>query len=220
LKAGAFTLSGGLLVGCEHVPFVENLRSLSDPRLRSSKIYPLSAAQIKALPYASLGVQLEGSQKAVLILATVKDGTSTWVSSNEEQLSFRGPTIVSTKGLPRDLVDSRWLRTDATPILPGAGQVTRCARSLDIGRGKKAEHNIKANSVFHDEGLETLTILDESRATRRIVEYVDFPEWRWKQKNLYWIDSVNTAQLWKSVSRYSPDTPEITVETLKSYQMV
>ncbi len=218
LKQGA-AAAGLLLSGCSHIPMLSNIRSLSDPRLPTADRYPITAQQLQDLPYAALGVQLEGATRAVMILATVDNGVTTWVSADYEQIRLNGPTLVGTQGLNRDLADTRWLMPDPILSLPAGGRLASVhSRNIDVGRGNHSERDVRVISSYRDEGRETLNIFGTPRLTRRISEVADIPQWRWQRQNYYWVDAGNSAQLWRSLTGFAPDVPQLTLETLKKYR--
>lgn len=184
---------------------------------RSAGDYPLSAAQIHDIPYATLGVRIGSNPRAVIVLATAEGATLSWVSADRVTFVTRGGWLLRTHGLRRDLAATRWqpiagedpLRAYAqTGVPPQPGGY----REIDLGHAD--EHGIAVESRFEVGKDETIVIQGRERLTRRIDEIAIVHPWRWKTRNSFWID-LQSGQVWRSVQQYCPEMPPIELEVLK-----
>lgn len=179
--------------------------------------YPLSAAQIHDLPYATLGVRIAKNPRAVIVLATVEGRTLQWASADHVTFVTYDGWLVGTRGLRRDLGATRWqpepeenpLRTFAqTGTLPSRGVY----REIDLRHAD--ENNIAVESHFSMGPDETIVIQGREHATRRIDEVAIMRAWRWEARNSFWIDA-QSGRVWRSVQQYCPEMPPIELEVLK-----
>lgn len=214
---------GGLLVsgvaGC-----ASNSNSVVDlfSKTVSSKTpspdqYPLSDEQIRAIPYATMGIRIGDFPRAVLVLATVDGPDLQWVSSDHVSFFTRDGVLVRTHGLGRDLAATRWKASDAAPLagitrtgtLPAPGAY----REIDLKHAD--ETAISVESRFEEGREEAIVILGRERQVRRIDEIAVMPAWRWKTRNSFWIDP-QSGRVWRSVQQYCPEMPPIALELLKA----
>ena len=179
--------------------------------------YPLSAAQIHDIPYATLGVRIASNPRAVIVLATVEGRMLQWVSADRVTFVTQDGRLLRTHGLPRDLVATRWLPTPdedplrafaQTGVLPSRGVY----REIDLGHAD--EHGIAVESHFEAGKDETIVIQGREHATRRIDEIAIMRAWRWETRNSFWVDP-QSGQVWRSVQQYCPEMPPIEFEVLK-----
>jgi len=217
-------LLGGLLVsgvaGCASDPnSTVNLFSKTiTAKGRSADEYPLSAAQIHDIPYATLGVRIASNPRAVIVLATAEGRTLQWVSADHVTFVTRGGWLLRTHGLQRDLAATRWQPTSEedpllvyaqTGVLPQRGVY----REIDLGHAD--EHGIDVESHFEVGKDETIVIQGRERLTRRMDEIAVMRAWRWETRNSFWFDP-QSGQVWRSVQQYCPEMPQIEFEVLKS----
>lgn len=179
--------------------------------------YPLSAAQIHDIPYATLGVRIASNPRAVIVLATAEGRTLQWASADHVTFVTRDGRLLRTHGLQRDLVATRWVSTAnedpmlafaQTGVLPPRGVY----REIDLGHAD--EHGIAIESHFEAGKDETIVIQGREHATRRIDEIAIMRAWRWETRNSFWVDP-QSGQVWRSVQQYCPEMPPIEFEVLK-----
>lgn len=221
-------LLGGLLVsgvaGCASDPdSTVNLFSKSiSSRGRSADEYPLSAAQIHDIPYATLGVRMANNPRAVIVLATIDGRTLQWASADRVTFVTRGGWILRTHGLERDLNATHWQPTpEEDPLLSFAesGVVPQRAVYRQIDLGHADERGVAVESRFEVGKEETIVIQGRERLTRRIDEIAVVHAWRWEARNTFWFDP-QSGLVWRSVQQYCPEMPPIELEVLKPASVV
>ena len=213
---------GGLLAsgaaGCaSNSGSVMNLFSSTiTAKTRSPNDYPLSAAQIQSMPYATLGVRIGDFPRAVTVLARIDGPELQWVSADRNSFYTRNGRLVRSHGLDRDLGATRWLTPGGDPIagfgkngeLPGPGAY----REIDLKHADEAA--IVVESRYELGRDETFTVLGREHLLRRIDEVAVVPAWRWKAHNSFWVDP-QTGLVWRSVQHYCPEMPPLELELLK-----
>lgn len=177
--------------------------------------YPVSAAQIDALPYASLGLRVGRSAPAVVILASIEGEDLHWASADRVVLVTRHGRLVKTVGLPRDLVGTQMPTSDPLTGFgktPGDASAARVYRFIDLR--PKDDFGVAVESRFDEQGAETLRILGRDHETLRVRERITVRKWRWSTENLFWLDR-ESGQVWKARQQFCAEVPAITFEVLK-----
>lgn len=175
----------------------------------------MSREQIAALPYASLGVQVGSSPKAVVVLAKYDGEDLQWVSSDRVVLVTRKGRLIRTVGLAQDLTGVQFQAGDVLSnwgVHPLAGAVARYARRIDVMPGDA--FNVLVECELAVGTPEEITILGRPRMTRRLREQMRVPLWDWTAENLFWVDP-DSGYVWRSRQVYSPRVPPIAMEVLK-----
>ena len=179
--------------------------------------YPLSAAQIHDLPYATLGVRIADNPRAVIVLATAEGRTLQWASADHVTFTTRYGWLVGTQGLKRDLAATRWQPApDEDPLRAFVQNGTLPPRGVyrEIDLHHADERAIAVESHFNLGPDETIVIQGQEHVTRRIDEVAVMRAWRWEARNSFWIDP-QSGRVWRSVQQYCPEMPPIELEVLK-----
>jgi hypothetical protein len=215
-------LLGGLLAsaaaGCASTPdsTVDLFSKTITSKRPSANDYPMSAAQIHDLPYATLGVRIAENARAVVVLATIDGQNLQWASADHVIFVTRGGWLVRTHGLQRDLDETRWRSSSDDPISSFArsGVVPERGvyREMDLSHGD--DKAIAVESRFEIGKDETISILGRQHYTRRIDEIANMRAWRWEVRNSFWVD-MQTGRVLRSRQQYCPEMPSIELELLK-----
>jgi hypothetical protein len=171
----------------------------------------MSAEKIRSIPYATLGVRVDEQPRAVMVLASINGQVLQWASADQVIFETRNDQLLRTRGLKRDLVDTHW-RADPLAGIAASGEVPPGGvyREIDVGE----ERALAVESRFRLNGPETISILGQPHAVRRVDEYADVRRWRWQTRNTYWIDA-QTGRIWRSIQQFCPEVPPIELELLK-----
>jgi len=220
-------LLGGLLVsgfagggaGCSTDPTstVSLFTKTVTSKGRSASDYPLTAAQIHDIPYATMGVRIGDYPRAVVVLATADGRTLQWASSDRVTFVTRDGWLLRTHGLQRDLAATRWLASpDENPlrVFAQSGELPPRGVYREIDLGHADEHGIAVESRFETGKDETIVIQGREHATRRVDEIAIMRAWRWETRNSFWIDP-QSGRVWRSVQQYCPEMPRIELDVLK-----
>ncbi len=177
--------------------------------------YPISDAQIAAIPYASIGVRIGSSAGVVMILASVDGANLHWASADRVVLITQRGRLVKTIGLPRDLLTTRFTEGDPLPLaVRGEAQADEARISRIIDLRPKDDFSVPVESRCAAIGMETVTIFGQPRSLLHLRERVVVRKWRWSTDNQFWVDPA-TGKVWKSRQQFCPDVPAITLEVLR-----
>jgi hypothetical protein len=177
--------------------------------LRENRI---TAEQAGAIPYASLGLKVDGNPEMLLVLATETNGNLMWTSRNHVVVVTRDGRIVRTVGLPHDVEN----------VSPAAGQerppsaalvqrfiTKRSADYPDVGR-----YAVALNCSTAAMQRETITILGSAIPTIRVQEHCSDSESRWSFTDTFWVDSQN-GFIWRSIQHTHPEGTKISIEIFR-----
>ncbi len=214
LAGSAGTLALG---GCGTSPTLDILGTAvtSLGEIGKPAAYGLSAAQIDALPYASLGLRVGKGAPAIMILASIDGDELHWASGDGVVFVTKRGGLVKTVGLPRDLSSTQWAAADplaSYPLLPVVSRERSIYRFIDLRPND--DFSVPVESTFETKGDETISILGRSHSCMLVSEHVRVRKWRWSTDNLFWIDK-ESGRVWRSRQQFSPDTPTLTLELLK-----
>ena len=174
----------------------------------------VSREQAAAIPYATLGVRLDGSREQILILSTDVDGEQLWVSPRHLALVIRRGRIVKTVGLSADL---------SGYIAPAVEPETWDKPHSYEWNGDFADQHSYLASVHCAVGagvIDPITILGATLQTVRVEEACESAMLNWTFTNTFWV-STTTGLVWRSIQHTAPQGPTIETELLRpplSYQ--
>lgn len=198
--------------GCAGSYFGNAVSALGELRERKQR-YPRSRAEVDAIPYASLGVQLEGGLKTILVLAHYDADRLIWVSANRESLVTRHGRVVRTVGLSVDLMGV-WAEGHDPLREPASDPAAPYRDRRDYQAGSEFEPGVSLASSLRFAGTEEIEILERRQVLDRWTETVEVPKWKWRRENRYWI-ARDDGYVWRSVQWLHRDLPPLVLETLK-----
>lgn len=177
--------------------------------------YPLNDAQIKAIPYAVMGVHIGKGAGVVTVLASIDGERLHWASADRVVLITERGRLVKTIGLPRDLLTTRTTEFDplGRALRGEADGGAGISRVIDLRPDD--DFSVPVESRCTVQGEETLSLLGQPRSVVRIRERVVVRKWRWSTDNLYWCDP-GSGRIWKSRQQFCPEVPAITMELLRA----
>jgi hypothetical protein len=203
------------MAGCGVSPTLDLVGKTLAGGSKTDSGYPLTLAQISALPYATLGARFGGGAPIVMVLATVDGDELRWVSADRVILVTRDGRLTQTVGLPRDLRATQIVAADPLVQILNSGVIDSAPK---IGRYIDMSHQdafgVVVESRYSIVGVETITILGVPHASLHVREHVNMPAWRWSTNNDFWIDQ-ETAKVRKARQQYCPEVAAIEYEILK-----
>ncbi len=206
LLLGALSLAAS---GCAASPALQALL----PQGKKKKAYTFK--ELKALPYATMGVRVGKSAQAVVVLARRANDDLHWVSANQVEFITHRGRLIRTNGLIKDLKTTRFGSAD--PVQTGLHRLedgANLVRFMDLRPVRDIDKDVAATSVFQPLKDEVITILDRAHVTLRVEERVSYWRWNWHVKNQYWVDPGN-GFVWKSVQHIAPQIGALELEIFK-----
>lgn len=167
----------------------------------------VSLNEAAAIPYATIGVRLDGGRQQIAILAMDTAGERLWASGGKVALTTRNGRIVRTAGFGTDLNSSSasspgtdWSRVQ---------DYTWVADFMDLRR-------FSVPIVCRDTpaGAEPITILGQQFDTFRVDEHCTSDQLGWSFDNTYWV-SGETGRVWRAVQHIHPKGVVLEIEILR-----
>lgn len=172
------------------------LAAITNPA-KPSAVPQLTPAQVDASPVKLLFVQVESDGRGTGFGRIATNlGTETYASLDGITLTLRDGVLLSTRGLPPDLMSSQ--APPAHVIASGRGSYARSYQTLD-GEDRTISQTYECH--LRSEGQETLAIAGRSHATR-VVDEVCIGDGS-VFENRYWIDGrgkIRQSRQWTGTS--------------------
>ena len=168
--------------------------------------------QAAAIPYATIGVRIDGSAEGMLALATSNPGDERlWTSSARIALLTRAGRIVRTAGLEHNLTDARGRAGGGGAPSWQAGAVSQW--EMDFADLNLYSVLVTCRSAIR--GPETVKNFTVNIPTVRIDETCRSEQIDWTFVNSYWV-SPATGLTWHSIQYVSPKLGPIEIEILRA----
>jgi hypothetical protein len=163
--------------------------------------------QAAAIPYATLGVRVDGGREQILVLATDAQGERMWTAGTAVAIATRGGRIIRTAGFGADLsgysnwdVHADWTRPHAH---------SWAADFADLGL-----YSIPISCQTSAAVSDPIVILGKSFDTMRIDDNCQSDQLNWSFVNSYWV-SAQTGRVWRSREQVHPKGPVLEIELLR-----
>jgi len=203
-------LAAGSLARCGSNPDLD-LSTLKQLITRSPQSNAVTREQAAQIPFASIGIRVDGGPQAILVLATDTAGDLLWTSAARVALVTRAGRIMQTAGFRDNLTASRF--EDGDPLAQALDRpATRSLRLIDLPDA--GGYSIPVESTYRTEDVATITILGTALRTRPVVETNRCPKLNWTFQNTFWRD-VNDGFVWRSSQTISPKGPVLEIEVLR-----
>ena len=173
----------------------------------------ISREQAAAIPYASLGYRLEGTNEDILVLATDSGGDLLWTSAARVVIVTRDGRIVRTVGLGKDL--SNLTSRDQKGLPPPAAALrapfssTRLEDFTDLSL-----YGVRLSCQAKLVGAQSVRILGQAIATMRVDEACTSRNPDWSFTSSFWVDKDN-GFVWRSRQHVHPKGPAVEIEVFR-----
>lgn len=166
---------------------------------------------IKNIPYASMLVKIGNGPYGLMILESVNDDKSTWVSADGIYFVIKNGRIIKSQGLNNNLTQTSlpYFFTSESYLKESLEKQIKFYYSYDKPYLSSLE--ISANYDIGKSKSEDLLMINKD--LREVKEKITNDQIRWKAVNKYWID--DEGYVWKSEQTISPKVPKIYLEVTK-----
>lgn len=161
-----------------------------------------------SIPYATLGVRVDGGREQVMVLATDTSGERLWTASSRVAISTRDGRIVRTSGFGTDLSGYSGAM---------AGREDWMHPHQFIWSGDFADLGFYSVAIVCNvapAGRDPITILGKELDTTRVDETCRADKLDWTYSNSYWV-SADTGRVWRTLAHIHPRGPEIQIQLLR-----
>tara|TARA_B100001750_G_C15444659_1_gene565528 strand:- start:5 stop:715 length:711 start_codon:yes stop_codon:yes gene_type:complete len=172
----------------------------------------ISKELVENIPYASLIMKIGKGSSGLLILESLKDNETIWVSADQVVIVLKEGRIVRTLGLNNNLISVKRINQSFKNV------ISSTEFSTDYYSYYSYEdpplRNLKVHVYLEKIGLRDVDILGEQKNLLLIHETISSKEIRWQATNKYWIDPKD-YYVWKSEQTISPKLPKFFFEITK-----
>ena len=213
LSRGFCAVALGMLVtGCSHfesasyTQYGKLLGQLWDQP--SGKVSYESAALV---PYASIGLKVEGQPQMLLVLTNALPRQHLWLSPNHIVVVTRNGRIIRTAGLGKDLTDLAYSGPGSPQAAlhhPGTPQHF-IADFADL-----QAYSVAITCVPAPAKPTHIKILGHGISALRVAERCAAPELNWDFTDRFWLDP-DTGLTWQSIQHIHPHSPAVTIQLFR-----
>lgn len=173
--------------------------------------YPLSAAEIAAIPYSTMGFWMTGGLRSVIVMESLSPpDDATWRSADKVLITTQNGLIVSTAGLPSDL---RRYEYDEIPVLTLAAIGATGERPTTglISNAEAQDTSAAFEARFTVGSRVPVTILGANYIAVPVTENIRLPQQHWHAENRYWFRETDGLAI-KGLRAYAADAPALNWE--------
>jgi len=187
--------------------YVEAYRSVKNAIIGYENEF-LSQELIDNIPYASAVLRIGNGPEGLIILESIKDQKTTWISADDVYLTIKNGRIIKTGGLINNLTTV--VSPFSSNFLKDSGEDTYFYYySYDV----PFLSDLKVESTLSIQGEEEVEVFEKKMTLILIEEKLESKIINWKAINKYWIDESNFV--WKSEQHISPRLPVFLLEVTK-----
>ncbi|HEX3431034.1 MAG TPA: YjbF family lipoprotein [Rhizomicrobium sp.] len=159
-----------------------------------------------AIPYATLGVRLGGSDQSMFVLASGSGTDLLWLGGKSVALSTRHGRVVRTVGFPHNISGvhaAEGVRQDFTQ------------RSVDYlyDFAEESRYGIPVRCVRQNLGSERIVIIGVPHDANHLAEDCNASGLDWSFRNEFWVDTAGFV--WKSRQFVHPKLDPLELEVLR-----
>lgn len=203
-----------LLTGCAAAP--EDLYETAKIAVMGQPDVDLSPQALDAIPYANAYLRVGDSPRALAVLAFAEQGELKWASADKNMFITRDGRLTKTLGLPTNL---RRISAETPDPLSSPASLTQSSFSwqwqAEWDQDYRSIHPMQ--SLFENQGLETLEINGQAVALQHVVETVEDQFLGRSYQNHYWREPT-TGLVKHSAQQLGLDLPVLEMTLLKPYQ--
>jgi group 4 capsule polysaccharide lipoprotein GfcB/YjbF len=169
---------------------------------------PVAVDQAAAIPYATLGIRIDGAREQILVLAMDSAGERLWASSAHIAITTRLGRIVQTAGFGHDL--SGFSIVEGSPLdwtVPHG--YTWSADLADLGY-----YALPIHCEMVPAGKDPIEIFGKTFDTIRVDETCRAEKIDWTFNNAYWVNP-ETGRVWRAIEHVHPKGPAIEIRLLR-----
>ena len=166
---------------------------------------------VKNIPYASSLVRVGNGPYGLMILESIKDDISTWVTADGIYLVIKKGKIIETKGFANNL--SNLLIPAAFNNLNLNDLENKGILKYYYTYDEPILVDLEIKAEYEIIRKDTLNLLNEPKELTLIHEKLTSNSIHWNALNKYWIDE--NYYVWKSEQYVSPKIPVISFEITK-----
>ena len=167
---------------------------------------------VNNIPYASAILKIGKGSSGLIILESISDTKSTWVSKDNVFIVIKGGRIIQTEGLVNNLTNFVTPDINFREFIDNPTSLSNFF--VYYSYDEPFLSNLKVEISLIKKGYQEIEILGKTRNLLLIEEILSNEQIRWKKKNLYWVDPSDFF-VWKSIQHISPKLPPFVLQITK-----
>lgn len=174
---------------------------------------PVTLQQAAAIPYASMGVRINGGSEILIVMVIDAPHSRLWTAGKAIAVQTDDGRIVRTSGFANNLSGvSGDLGAPVSPL--DAVRRRNGQRTLLYDFADLNAYSVKTACQTATKGQENIQILGKAIPTVRIEESCRADALDWSFVNTYWV-GAQSGMVWQSVQHIHPRLGPITTEILR-----
>jgi hypothetical protein len=206
LLAGAVALGVGACSsdgGGDWIAMLKAVRTSWD-----SRDAPIVIDQAAAIPFATLGIRIDGDREQILVLAMDNSGERLWSSAGHIAITTRLGRIVRTAGFGHDL--GGFAVVEGSPLdWTTAHDFRWSADFADLGI-----YALPIQCRMTPAGKDPIEIFGKTFDTIRVDETCRAERLDWSFTNSYWVNP-ETGRVWQAIQHIHPQGPALEIRLLR-----
>ena len=159
-----------------------------------------------AIPYASIGLRLGGSDESMFVLANKSGDNLMWLGGKSLAVTTRHGRVVRTVGFGSNI--------SGVHAAEGVKQdLTQSSVDYLYDFAEQSRYGIPVKCTRQNLGPERIEIIGVPRDTMHIAEDCNASGMDWSFRNEFWVDSA--GYVWKSRQFVEPRLDSLTLEVLR-----
>ena len=168
--------------------------------------------QAAAVPYASMGVRIDGGPEQMVVLAGGQTGPLLWTSAARIALETQNGRIIRTSGLPSNLGTTTFSTPDPLATIEASPSPAEYRRTVDLP--DQNIYSVALDCTMQAAGRETIKILGQDIPTLRVEEHCRSGRLDWDFTNEFWLGE-SSGFVWRSRQYIHPKLGAIDTEILR-----
>ncbi len=172
----------------------------------------ITLQQASAVPYATMGLRVDGGPEQMIVLAGGQNGPLLWTSAARIALETENGRVVRTSGLPFNLGSTVFSSPDPLRDIASTRTAANYRRTIDLP--DQNAYSITLNCTMQAVGPETIKILGQDIPTLRVDETCRSPRLDWEFTNTFWLGQAS-GFVWRSHQFIHPKLGPVDTEILR-----
>lgn len=165
-----------------------------------------------AIPYATMGVRVDGGHESLIVLATQTESTLLWTSRARVVVETTAGRITRTVGLPNDVSAVTPLGVNRlTPPAQALVQPFDSRRTMDFPNENRFGVEVTCHAAAR--GKQRIVILGHPIPTVQVKETCRGQN-GWNFEDIYWIDK-DSGFVWKSLQHLHPKGQTVALQIFR-----
>jgi len=207
----SFTLAGCTLIDNQNIaPGYREAFSSMKTVLFGSEDNLINYDLVSNIPYASLSLKIGNGPKGLMILESINEEKTYWVSADDVFVVIKKGRVIQTSGLINNLTE---FNSNHNPF-EGLSDNLQSKEMINYYSYENPVLNLlEVKTLVTRIGVESVELITGQKDLILFEEVVENEYLGWKRLNKFWVD--DSGFVWKSEQHISPKLPKFVIEITK-----